>query len=110
MPTDLEATLVAVIRRLGSIAASNPDLIADLRQLAQRYLKLTEPPAATEPGVAEQMVEVAAPEERPVEPVPRVLPPPRHEPLPTVPGVEVPMGWAKRVSVSNADLQLIMNR
>jgi hypothetical protein len=30
--------------------------------------------------------------------------------LPTVPGVEVPVGWARRVGVSNADLQLIENR
>ncbi|MGD0897574.1 MAG: hypothetical protein ABR915_07030, partial [Thermoguttaceae bacterium] len=110
MSTDLEASLVAVIRRLGAIAVSNPELIAELRQLAQHLLKLTEPPAVTESGVAEQVVEMASPEEFPAEPISPVLPLPRHEPLPTVPGVEVPVGWARRLDVSNADLQLIENR
>ena len=39
------------------------------------------------------------------------LPPlPTHEPLPTVPGVEVPIGWVQRTSVADADLQLIESR
>ena len=33
--------------------------------------------------------------------------PPRHVPLPTVPGVEVPVAWARRTGVSNANLPLI---
>ncbi len=109
MPTDLEAALVAVVRRLGSIATGSPELVAELRQLAHEFLKLTEPPVVTEPGVAEQVVAVALPEGPLPEPAPSMLPPPRHEALPTVPGVEVPVGWARRISISNADLQAIEN-
>ena len=43
MSTDLEAALVAVVRRLGSIAIGSPELIAELRHLAKQFLKLTEP-------------------------------------------------------------------
>ena len=57
MSTELEAALAAVIRRLGSIAVTNPELIAELRQLAQHFLKLTEPPAVEEPGTTEQVAE-----------------------------------------------------
>jgi hypothetical protein len=110
MPLDLETALVAVVRRVGAIAVSNPELIAELRQLAEQFLKLTEPPPVAEPSVAAAAPEVAAPVEAYAEPAPRVLPPPRHEPLPSVPGVEVPVGWARRVGVSNADLQLIEER
>ena len=110
MPTDLEATLIAVVRRLGAIAVSNPELIAELRQLAQGLLTLTEPPAVTEPEIAEQVVETKAHEELSAELAPPVPPRPSHEPLPSVPGVEVPLGWARRVGVSSADLQLIENR
>jgi hypothetical protein len=38
MPAELEAALIAVVRRLGAISVSNPDLIAELRQLAQGFL------------------------------------------------------------------------
>ena len=44
------------------------------------------------------------------EPVEATPPPPRHEPLPGVPGVEVPIGWAQRLSVSHGDLKLIESR
>ena len=60
MSTELEAAVASVIRRLGSIAASNPDLIADLRQLAQQFLKLTEPQSVEEPKIAEQVVGAVA--------------------------------------------------
>ena len=111
MSTELEAALAAVIRRLGSIAVTNPELIAELRQLAQQFLKLTEPPVE-EPGPAEPVAEAASTQagEVPAQPAAPAVPPPRHEPLPTVPGVEVPVGWAQRVGVSDADLQLIENR
>ena len=109
MSTDLEAALVAVVRRLGSIAIGSPELVAELRQLAQEFLKLTEPPVVTEPGIAEQVVEAAVPEGPPPEAAPPVLPPPSHIPLPTVPGVEVPVGLARRISISNADLQAVEN-
>lgn len=112
MSSELEAALAAVIRRLGSIAVTNPELVAELRQLAQQFLKLTEPRPVEEPGTAEQAAEaVPTPAtEVPAEPAASVVPPPRHEPLPTVPGVEVPVGWARRVGISNADLPLIENR
>lgn len=112
MSTELEAALAAVIRRLGSIAVTNPELIAELRQLAQHFLKLTEPPAVEEPGTTEQVAEAVPTQaaEVPAEPAAPAVPTPRHEPLPTVPGVEVPVGWARRVGVSDADLQLIENR
>lgn len=110
MSPELEKALIAVVHRIGSLAVASPELVADLRQLAQEFLKLTEPPAVTEPGVVGQVAEVAAPKEIPAEPAAPVLPPRRHEPLLTVPGIEVPVGWARRLSVSNADLPLIEAR
>lgn len=112
MSSELEAALGAVIRRLATIAATDPELVAELRQLAQQFLKLTEPPAVEEPGTAEQAVAaVAIPAtEAPAEPVAPAVPPPSHVPLPGVPGVEVPAGLVRRVGVSNADLQLIEAR
>jgi len=112
MSTELEAALTAVLRRLGSIAISSPELIAELRQLAQQFLNLTERPALEESGSAEQVAEAVPTQatEVPAEPAVPAVPPPRHELLPTVPGVEVPVGWARRASVSNADLQLVEAR
>ncbi len=118
MSTELEAALAAVIHRLGSIAIGSPELIAELRQLAQQFLKLTERPAVEEPGTTEQVVEavptqateVPAEPVAPAVPIAPVAPPARHEPLPSVPGVEVPVGWARRVGTSNAGLPLIENR
>ncbi|MGA2066348.1 MAG: hypothetical protein ABSG86_15340 [Thermoguttaceae bacterium] len=110
MSSELETALLALIRRLASIAIGDAELIAELRRLAQQFLKLTEPPAVEEPGPAEQAVEAAAAQELPAEPVFSELPPPRHEPLPTAPGIEVPIGWVRRLGVSDADLQRIENR
>ncbi len=121
MSARLEEALAAVIRRLGSIAVGSPELIAELRQLAQHFLRLTEQPAVEESGSAGQVVEAVpvlaseVPAEPivpavPIVPIVPVVPPARHEPLPRVPGVEVPVGWARRVGISNTDLHLIENR
>lgn len=112
MSPELEAAFVAVVRRIGSVVSGSPELIAELRQLALEFLKLTEPPTVEQTGTAEQIVEagpvqaIAIPAESIVPPIPL----PRHEPLPTVPGVEVPVGWARRIGTSNADLPLIAAR
>jgi hypothetical protein len=112
MSTELEAALAAVVRRLGSIAVGSPELIAELRQLAQQFLKLTERTPVEEPGLSEQVVAVVPTEvtEVPAEPAAPAVSPPRHVPLPGVPGVEVPASLVRRVGVSNADLPLIENR
>lgn len=71
--------------------------------------------------VSEQIVPEAIPAEPvspmltppqpiPAEPAPSAVTPSRHEPLPTAPGIEVPLGWARRIGVSDADLSLIEQR
>jgi hypothetical protein len=84
MSAELEAALAAVIRRLGSIAIGNPELIAELRQLAQHFLKVTEPPAVEEARTAGQVAEavptptneVPAEPAAPAVPIAPVVPPP----------------------------------
>ena len=116
VPADLEAEMDSVMRRCGDLAVSNPNLIAGLRKLVQEFLKRTEPQPVEEPIIAAKVVdEVQMPEfpgGLPVSPMPQMVsvpsaPHPTHEPLATVPGVEVPLGWSRRTGVSNADLKLI---
>jgi hypothetical protein len=113
MSDELVATLGNVVRRLASLASSNPELVSELRQLAQQFLTLTEPQssAVEESQPAEQAAEPASPQTQAAAIVSTmVAAPPRHEPLPEVPGVEVPLGWAKKVAAPDADLQLIEAR
>ena len=110
MPDDLATTIGAVVQRLVSLAMGDAELQAGLRQLAEQFLKQTAPPTTgVGETVAEQhpAVEAVVPQE-----VPILIPPPlpTHEPLPTVPGIEVPRGWVQRMGVADADLQLIENR
>ncbi len=111
MSTELETTVAMVLRRLRAMAGDHPELIAELRQLAQQFLELTEP-VSERAETSEQIVEAVSdqPVEPPDEAVDRPAPPSRHEPLPSVPGVEVPLGWADRVGVAHADLKLIEER
>ena len=108
MPDDLATTIGAVVQRLVSLAMGDAELRAGLRQLAEQFLQQTAPPpTAVEEAASGQQVEVEAvvlPE------IPAPLPPPTHEPLPMVPGVEVPRGWAQRTGVADSDLQLIESR
>lgn len=108
MPDDLATTISAVVQRLVSLAMGDAELRAGLRQLAEQFLQETAPPpTAVEEAASGQQVEVEAvvlPE------MPAPLPPPTHEPLPMVPGVEVPLGWVQRTGVADADLQLIESR
>ena len=112
MSPDFESAFAAVVRRLGTIAVASPELLAELRRLAQEFLKATEPPAIEEPAPPDTAAETLTAAAAEVSPLPaaHVLPLPRHEPLPTVPGVQVPLGWARRVGVANADLPLIEAR
>ena len=118
VPEDLGSAVVSVMRNLGALAVSNPNVIADLRKLAQELLKLTEPQLVEEPVIAAEVMDATsvqepdAPAALPVLPMPQSLPVPSvpiptHEPLAKVSGVEVPLGWSRRTGVSNADLKLI---
>ena len=110
MPDDLATTIGAVVQRLISLAMGDAELRASLRQLAEQFLTQTAPPPTLieETGTG-QSVEVEA-VVLPEPPSPAPLPPPTHEPLPAVPGVEVPLGWVKRTSVADVDLQVIEGR
>ena len=108
MPDDLTTMIGAVVQRLVSLAMGDAELRAGLRQIAEQFLKETAPPpTVVEETATGQQVEVEAavlPE------IPAPLPPPTHEPLAMVPGVEVPKGWGQRTDVADADLQLIESR
>ena len=110
MPDDLATTIGAVVQRLVSLAMGDAELRAGLRQLAEQFLQQTAPPPTVVEDVAAGLHPAVAAVVLPETPPPAPLPPPTHEPLPTVPGVEVPRGWIRRTSVANADLQLIENR
>ena len=110
MPDDLATSIGAIVQRLAALAMDDAELRAGLRQLAEQFLKQTAPPpTASEQTTEVQHVEVEAvvlPDITPQMP----LLPPTHEPLPTVPNIEVPVRWLQRISVADADLQLIESR
>jgi hypothetical protein len=108
MSDEWEEALGPRIRRLVLMLRDAPELVSELRELAQEFLRLTEPAegGVREPIAAEQAAETVVDAE-PVEATPL---PARHERLPGVPGVEVPIGWAQRLSVSHGDLRLIETR
>lgn len=110
MPDDLATTIGAVVQRLVSLAMGDAELRAGLRQLAEQFLKQTALPTTvieeTTAGQQPAVEAVVLSETSTIVP----LPLPTHEPLPTVPGVEVPRGWAQRTGVADADLQLIESR
>ena len=103
---DLSIPANVLLGRLLPLVRQDPQLLAILRGLAQEFLKLTEVAA---PEAAPAVAEIVAGE--PLVPE-AVVPaaPPQHVPLPSAPGIEVPVGWFRRLVSAESDLQLIEAR
>ena len=111
MSFDLETALLEVVRRIGVMVVSVPYMRASLRPLARRFLVLTELETGVEQSLGATAATVTVPARKASEEIPvPARPRPTHEALPTVPGVEVPIGWVERVQVANDDVELIEAR
>ncbi|MGA2035646.1 MAG: hypothetical protein ABSG68_25640 [Thermoguttaceae bacterium] len=109
MSEDLSMPVNVLLNRLAPLVSQDAQLLAILRGLAQDFLRLTEPVLAqpSTPAPAE-----AVPGESVVV-EPAVVPaaaPPQHIPLPSAPGIEIPVGLFRRLMVAGSDLQLIEAR
>ncbi len=106
MTEDLSIPADVLLHRLVPLVSQDAQLLAILRGLAQEFLKLTEvaPPVAA-PAVAE----IVAGEPLVLEAVAPTAAP-RHVSLPSAPGIEVPVAWARQLVATESDLQLIEAR
>ena len=106
---DLLPSLNAVVEQIRILAAEHSELRAAIRRLAEAVLRSTEEPRAA--AETPPSVEVV-PEQATAAPAVTVAAParPLHEPLPTVSGIEVPVGWLKQEAIADADLPLIEAR
>lgn len=107
MAEGLLDALNAVVNRVAALAAEDAQLRSELRGLAQAILAATEERQAE---VSQIQPLVDAPLPPPHEGEVALPAPPLHEPLPTAPGIEVPIGWANREESSDADLPIIEAR
>ena len=94
---DLSITTNVLLCRVASIVSQDAQLLAILRGLAEEFLNLTAP-AEPAPTTAEPPVPEPA--------VPAV----QHVPLPSAPGIEVPVAWLRRLDIAESDLQVIEAR
>ena len=105
MTEELSIPVDVLLSRLVPLVRQDAQLVAILRGLAQEFLKLTEAPVPVLPAVAE-VIAGEPPVSEAV--VPAVAP--QHVPLPSAPGIEIPVGWFRRLLVAESDLQLIEAR
>ena len=103
MTEDLSIPANVLLCRLVPLVSQDAQLLAILRGLAQEFLKLTEVPV---PVVT--VAEIAA--EPPIPEVVAPAAPPQHIPLPSSPGIEIPVAWFRRLITADSDLQLIEAR
>jgi hypothetical protein len=121
MTEKLRDALEAVVGRLLSAVETDAALRAEVRALAEAVLSAlgredvsptearSEPPQVqAAPTVAEPLPPPPAPPPPPPPSLPP--PPPRHEALPDTTGIEVPIGWARKEGVADAELVLIEKR
>ena len=94
---DLSIPTNVLLCRVASIVSQDAQLLAILRGLAEEFLNLTAP-AEPAPTTAEPPVPEPA--------VPAV----QHVPLPSAPGIEVPVAWLRRLDIAESDLQVIEAR
>ena len=106
MTDDFSIPANVLLARLVPLVRQDAQLLAVLRGLAQEFLKLTEAPA---PVLAPTVVEVVVGEPLVPEAVAPAAPP-QHVPLPSAPGIEVPVGWFRRLITVESDLQLVEAR
>ena len=107
MTEDLSIPANVLLSRLVPLVSQDAQLLAILRGLAEEFLRLTAP-AMPAPTVTEIAAEPSVLE--PVVPTPEVVvpaPPPQHVPLPSAPGIEIPVGWFRRLITAESDLQRI---
>ena len=98
MMDDLSIPANVLLCHLASVVSQDAQLLAILRGLAQEFLNLTTPPVS-----APTVTEIAAEEPS----VPVAVPALQHVPLPSAPGIEVPVGWFRRLIAAESDLQVI---
>ncbi len=106
MSEDLSIPANVLLSRLIPLVSQDAQLLAVLRGLAQEFLTLTEVAA---PVAVPAVADVAAGEP----PLPEAVAPAapsRHVALPSAPGIEVPVGWYRRVVAAEGDLQRIEAR
>ena len=109
MSDELTIPLNVLLARLVPLVSQDLQLLAILRAVAQEFLKLTEPMVAMPIPVAPEAPAVERPFLEPEAPSPAVAPP-QHVPLPSAPGIEVPVAWFRRLVAAESDLQLIEAR
>ncbi len=106
MLEDLSIPANVLLCRLVPLVSRDAQVLAILRGLAEEFLRLTAPavPAPT-------ITDVTAPEPSvPELAVPPAIAPLQHVPLPSAPGIEVPVGWFRRLISAESDLQVIEAR
>ena len=100
---DLSIPVSVFLSRLVPLVSQDAQLLVILRGLAEEFLKLTAPPLST-PIVTEITPEPAIPGSGgPNRPTPARSPAFR-------PGIEIPVGWFRRLIAAESDLQLIEAR
>ena len=97
------------LSRLVPLVSQDAEVVAILRGLAQEFLNLTEvaAPEVAAPVAAPTVAEFVITEP----PVPEfAVPTVQHAPLPSASGIEIPVGWFRRLIAAESDLQVIEAR
>ena len=107
MTEDLTIPANVLLSRLVPLVSQDAQLLAILRGLARGVPEADGGPRS--PRCADRRGDRRRGTARPGSGRPRP-PPPQHVPLPSAPGIEIPVGWFRRLVAAESDLQLIEAR